>query len=383
MALSVDLLSVVLFVTLAQGFFILSILVSRHKSSSQESIFLFLMLLVLIWFQAEFLSVRLPYDIPFNPFYGTRYGSWLALGPLFYFYVRCIADKSFRFSLRRFLHFLPFVLFVWIIPLFTADFLSVRQVNYGMLSTFDPFNDSISLLQYAYSAVFVAQFVHLLVYLICAFTAIKQYEKNLEGSYSSMNSQEIGWLKIFNFLLGLIVALVSMFLILFFVTRSYNRDFDYFYVIPSTVLIYLVSYRLAGVQWLPIAPAAAVKYKKSSLKTDEGKEQSRKLQEYLAIHKPYLNNELRLEDLAEMVGITPHHLSQVLNEHLKSTFFDVINFQRVEEAKRLIAVEDKLTLLEIAFLAGFNNKTSFTNAFKKFAGQTPMEFRKNHAKAKK
>src|SRR5688572_9702170 len=236
MPLSIDLLSIVLFITLAQGFFILSILISRHKASSLASVFLFLMLLVLIWFQAEFLSVRLPYDIPFNPFYGTRYGSWLALGPLFYFYVRSISIKSFRFSLRHFLHFVPFVLFVVIIPLFTADFHSFRQVNYGMLSTFDPFNESISLLQYVYSSVFVAQFVHLLVYLIYAFRAIKQYEKNLAGSYSSMNSHEIGWLKTFNFLLLLIVALVSIFLILFFVTRSYNRDFDYFYVIPSTVL---------------------------------------------------------------------------------------------------------------------------------------------------
>ena len=383
MSLSIDLLSVVLFITLAQGFFILSILISRRKASSQESIFLFLMVSVLIWLQAEFLSVRLPYDIPFNPFYGTRYGSWLALGPLFYFYVQSIADKSFRFSLRHFLHFVPFVLFVWIIPLLTTDFLSFRQVNYGMLSTFDPFNDSISLLQYVYSSVFVAQFVHLLIYLTCSFTDIRQYEKNLAGNYSSMNSQEIGWLKIFNFLLLLIVALVSVFLILFFVTRSYDRDFDYFYVIPSSVLIYLVSYSLAGVQWLPLAPEAAVKYKKSSLKTDEGKEQSRKLKEYLAIHKPYLNNELGLEDLAEMVGMTSHHLSQVLNEHLKSTFFDFINFQRVEEAKRLITTEDKLTLLEIAFKAGFNNKTSFTNAFKKFAGQTPLEFKKINTKAKK
>jgi YesN/AraC family two-component response regulator len=119
------------------------------------------------------------------------------------------------------------------------------------------------------------------------------------------------------------------------------------------------------------------------MKTEEGKEHAQKLEEYLVIHKPYLNNELRLEDLAEMIGIPPHHLSQVLNEHLKSTFFDIINRQRVEEAQRLIASENSLTLLEIAFKAGFNNKTSFTNAFKKFTGQTPLAFKKNHVKAKK
>ncbi|HMG90848.1 MAG TPA: hypothetical protein VK589_12340, partial [Chryseolinea sp.] len=133
MSLSVDFLSVVLFITLAQGFFIISILITRYKRSSQESLFLLLKLLVLVWFQAEFLSVRLPYDIPINAFYGTRYGSWLALGPLFYFYVHTISDKSFRISVRHLVHLLPFVVFVWTIPLITADFLSFRQVNYGML----------------------------------------------------------------------------------------------------------------------------------------------------------------------------------------------------------------------------------------------------------
>jgi AraC-like DNA-binding protein len=377
MSLSVDFLSVVLFITLAQGFFIISILVTRYKRTSQESLFLLFMLLLLVWFQAEFLSVRLPFNIRINAFYGTRYGSWLALGPLFYFYVHAISDKSFRFSVRHLIHLLPFILFVWIIPMFTADLLSFRQVHYGMLSTFDPFNDSISLLQYVYSSVFVAQFGHLLVYLIICLRSIRQYEKDLAGRYSSMNSREITWLKILDILLLVIVGLVSMFLILFFATRSYNRDLDYLYVIPSSVLIYLVSYRLAGVQWLQVAPAPGVKYKKSSLKVAEGKERAQQLELYLAEHKPYLNNELRLEDLAEMVGIPSHHLSQVLNEHLNSTFFDFINRQRVEEAKRLISTDSQLTLLEVAFKAGFNNKTSFTNAFKKFSGVTPLQFKKN------
>ncbi|HEX6892289.1 MAG TPA: helix-turn-helix domain-containing protein [Chryseolinea sp.] len=377
MSLSVDFLSVLLFITLAQGFFIISVLILRYKRSSQESFFLFFILLVLVWFQAEFLSVRLPYDIPFNAFYGTRYGSWLALGPLFYFYVQSITDKSFRLARRHLIHLLPFLLFVWIIPLLTADFLSLRQVNYGMLSVFDPFNDRVSILQYVYSSVFVAQFGHLVIYLIGAFLSIRQYEKDLAGSYSSMNSREIAWLKMLNILLLLIVALVSVFLILFFVSRSYNRDLDYLYVIPSSVLIYLVSYRLAGVQWLRVAPTAVVKYKKSSLKTSEGKERAEELERYLAAHKPYLNNELRLEQLAEMLGMPSHHLSQVLNEHLNSTFFDFINRQRVEEAKKLIINEGELTLLEIAFKAGFNNKTTFTNAFKKFTGMTPLAFKKN------
>lgn len=384
MSLSVDLLSIFLLVTLSQGFFILSVLGIKYKLTPGQHFFLFLMVLALIWFQAEFLSVRLPFDIHVNAFYGTRYGAWFLLGPLFYFYVRSIAGTHFFFSTMNMLHFAPFVIFVWIIPLFAGEFLSFRQVHYGMLSTFDPFNESVSFIQYVYSAVFIGQFIHLLIYLVNTFTMIRQYERNLKGNYSSLNSSNIRWLKTVNVLLLFVLALVSLFLILFFFIRSYNRDLDYLYVLPMAILIYLISYKLAGVQW-PSTPASspkANKYEKSSLKSDQAKAYSTQLEKFVAHARPYLNNELRLQELAEMVNIPPHHLSQVINEHLQTTFFDYINQHRVEEAKKLILSDKGSSLLEIAFKAGFNNKTSFTNAFKKFTAKTPAEFRRQHTRNK-
>jgi AraC-like DNA-binding protein len=38
--------------------------------------------------------------------------------------------------------------------------------------------------------------------------------------------------------------------------------------------------------------------------------------------------------------------------------------------------DDKLTVLEAMYEAGFNSKSSFNTAFKKETGQTPTEFRK-------
>jgi len=380
MSLSVDSLSLFLIITLAQGFFILSVLTIKYQLMPGQHLFLFFMVLVLIWFQAEFLSVRLPYDIRVNAFYGTRYGAWFILGPLFYFYVRSIVGNPFVFSMRDVLHFVPFVIFVWIIPLFTSEFLSFRQVHYGMLSTFDPFDESVTFLQYTYSTVFIAQFFHFLIYLAVAFSIIRQYERNLKGNYSSLNSTNIRWLKTVNVLLLIVLALASLFLVLFFMRRSYNRDLDYLYVFPMAILIYLVGYKLAGVQW-PLASVYAGnrnKYEKSSLKVDQAKAYCAQLEQFVAHTKPYLSNELRLQELAEMVNIPSHHLSQVINEQLRSTFFDYINRHRVEEAKKQILADKDSTLLEIAFKAGFNNKTSFTNAFKKFTSKTPAEFKRQH-----
>ena len=61
---------------------------------------------------------------------------------------------------------------------------------------------------------------------------------------------------------------------------------------------------------------------------------------------------------------------------MHTTFFDFVNQKRVIAAQQLIENKPSASLLEIAFDSGFNNKTSFVNAFKKYAGMTPSAFRK-------
>jgi AraC-like DNA-binding protein len=378
--LSVDLLSIFLFITLAQGVFVLSLLLFRYKLRPVQHLYLFFLILMLLWFQAEFLSVRLSYDIHIPAFYGTRYGAWLILGPLFYIYSRAVVGNPIVSLSAIVLHVAPFVVFTCIIPLLIYDVLSFRQVNYGMLTTFDPFNDSVSFMQYAYAIIFIAQFVQGLLYTLITYTLLRNYEVKLKANYSSLDISNLRWAKTLTILLILALVLVSLFLLLFFVTQSYNRNLDYLYVIPTSLLIYAISYKLAGVSWPSGADqvARATKYEKSSLKYDQAKAYAIQLERFMAETKPYLKNELRLQEFADMMKIPAHHVSQVINEHLNTTFFDYINKYRVDEAKRLILTEPKSSLLEIAFKAGFNNKTSFNNAFKKFTSQTPAAFRKKH-----
>ena len=98
--------------------------------------------------------------------------------------------------------------------------------------------------------------------------------------------------------------------------------------------------------------------------------------------KPWLENDLRLPKLAKIVGTPTHHLSQVINEQFNLNFFDFVNKYRIEEAKKLILDEKTkhFTFLRIAYDVGFNNKTSFNSAFRKHAGMTPTEFRRNNGK---
>ena len=94
--------------------------------------------------------------------------------------------------------------------------------------------------------------------------------------------------------------------------------------------------------------------------------------------KPFLDPALCLSDLASKLSIPPHHLSQVLNTCFNQNFFDFINSYRIKESKELLSIQApiKKTILEIIYETGFNSKSVFNNAFKKYTGMTPSQFRK-------
>jgi YesN/AraC family two-component response regulator len=86
-----------------------------------------------------------------------------------------------------------------------------------------------------------------------------------------------------------------------------------------------------------------------------------------------------LSELAKKIGESPHHVSQVINEKLNKSFFELIASYRVEEAKRILSGDrkNKFTVEEVSEMVGYNSKTAFNNAFKKITGKTPSEFRKS------
>ncbi len=122
------------------------------------------------------------------------------------------------------------------------------------------------------------------------------------------------------------------------------------------------------------------KYRHSTLTDDEISRISARLTEVLREKQLFRDGSLTLRATAAEIDVRPHHLSQVINQGMGRTFFDVVNEHRVEEAMRLLADPQRArdTILAIAFESGFNNKTSFNQAFRKFVGQPPSAYRREH-----
>jgi len=124
---------------------------------------------------------------------------------------------------------------------------------------------------------------------------------------------------------------------------------------------------------------AQKKYARSGLKEQDVASYLNMIEEHMATNKPYLERELNIYDLSSQLNIPRHFLSEVINEHMGKNFYSLVNEYRVEEVKRRM-VNPKykhLTILAIAFDAGFNAKSSFNTVFKEKTGMTPSEYQQS------
>jgi AraC-like DNA-binding protein len=98
------------------------------------------------------------------------------------------------------------------------------------------------------------------------------------------------------------------------------------------------------------------------------------------VEKVYRKEDISLQILSEILSIPSYQLSWIINKKMGITFSGLLNFYRVEEVKKRLASsrDDGRTILDIAFDAGFNTKTSFNRVFKKLTRMTPSEYRRRN-----
>jgi AraC-like DNA-binding protein len=103
-----------------------------------------------------------------------------------------------------------------------------------------------------------------------------------------------------------------------------------------------------------------------------------RLHELMSADELFRDSEISLAAVAERLSITPHQLSQLLNERMDTRFWDFVNRYRIEEAKKLLRDNPDANIISVCFQVGFNTKSTFNSAFKKMAGMTPREFKQYH-----
>jgi AraC-like DNA-binding protein len=128
---------------------------------------------------------------------------------------------------------------------------------------------------------------------------------------------------------------------------------------------------------LPPPPPPKPRYAGNRLSTADRDAFLARLAACMERDQPYRNGELKLEELAAQVAMTPHELSQLINEHCGANFADYLSGHRVEALKSALRDPRRAgdTILDLALASGFNSKSAMNRVFKKHTGMTPGEFR--------
>ena len=229
-------------------------------------------------------------------------------GPLLYLFVHFFITNDPRFGSKKFIHFLLF---------FLSLALQLTLVIAGIqIST--SLSEVLELVQ------FEMLMVQILTYNFLAIKKLSNHHEAIVSTYSNLGNKDLNWLK------SLLILITSIYILSFALSHllmfgvSGAKSLFIVVQLGITVSIYLMTYRVIfqpgsfnfAVPVLPepettasetsssSEPAMVSKYQKSGLKSEQASQYMAALQNLMKYEKPYLNPELNIFSLAQLLSVS-------------------------------------------------------------------------------
>ncbi|NER19143.1 AraC family transcriptional regulator [Spongiivirga citrea] len=87
---------------------------------------------------------------------------------------------------------------------------------------------------------------------------------------------------------------------------------------------------------------------------------------------------ITLEAISEVASMTKNAFCRYFKTRTNKTYFQFLNEVRIENASRLLLNDQNISIVEVAYLSGFNNLSNFNRKFKTIKGVTPSRLRNSH-----
>ncbi len=232
----------------------------------------------------------------------------------------------------------------------------------------------------------VAILISGITYAILSYRLTIKHKQKIENNFSYREGINIRWLRNCILIIGLVFLSATIIVIArdaSGVEFAFNADYIIYIILIG--LVFYIGY--FGIKQENIFTSSAhientgtgmsgkaQKYKNSGLKSELVMEFYGKLLKIMDEEKPYLDPKLSLTGLAQMLGISPNQLSQIINQEAGFNFHDFVNTYRVEEFIDNANKNKNFSLLALALDSGFNSKSSFNHIFKKQKGVSPSKY---------
>ena len=302
------------------------------------------------------------------------------IAPLTYLFMTTqLGDKRGR---KDWLHFIPFILWLGYCMFYFSqanvfkynDSIGVMQLNIAYVETKSSYTgDPLGIRDF----VNIATIFHVVFYNIILTWRLLVEAKKKNVSVFLTKDKTIRSIR------NSFYHFIAITVILIFVKSTFTNDVgDHLIFLYISYMIFLTSFQIMNTSSYYLEASSflegpVLKYQKSSLAEENKDDILEKINNQMQDEKYFKSSTASLSGLSKTINESSHHVSQVINEQLNQSFFEMLASYRVEEAKAILKTElgKKLTIEEIAERVGYNSKSAFNTAFKKFTSQTPSTFR--------
>lgn len=297
------------------------------------------------------------------------------IGPTVWFYTRFLLDARVRFKAPDIWHLLPFAIeFCYHLSVF------VQGERYARWH-----DEHIYIGSNVYLVRDTAVLVSQGIYLLFARRAYRRYLKWAQVEYADAGMAERKWLG--RFLTAMLVRWVVLVIVgLADFVYDLNFEHDWWDNVFTCLVIYYLGLSAWGQSTIrhshyteaseyigPDTPADASVQTQTEVKPSD--QAFSRLEALMQNQRPWLDPELTLTALAEQADMSPKALSALIARS-GMNFNLYVNQYRVEQVVRLANDPDyrHLTIVGLAFEAGFNSKSTFNRTFKELKNQTPSDY---------
>jgi len=296
----------------------------------------------------------------------------LLYGPLLYFYFKRIT-KQYVLKPKDALHLIPtIVMLVVLIPFYSLSGSEKLNIMFDISTVYSK--------KYFFNLVFIPK---LTSYIIYGYFIGKLYFNNVVKQFQIDNPNIFKWLRNIFYLYSSYVCIYMIYGASFgYIYENNSEIINHLQVLAkSLMVIYIVqaAYLNSSVfkqKTFVLHKINLSKYLNSSLTESLSEELKQDLIRLFKVDKVYRDCNLNLQTLSKKLNTTRHNTSQIINEHFGMNFFELVNKFRIKDAIKLLenANIEHVSIIDVAYEVGFNNKVTFNKAFKKSTSLTPTQF---------
>ncbi|MDR6194944.1 AraC family transcriptional regulator [Siphonobacter sp. SORGH_AS_0500] len=380
-----SLFEVIILIGIAQGIIISAMITLRKRQQLNK----LLLLAVLITFNLLGVKILIHttglWDSVYFRYFPLAFE--LLIQPLVWLYIHSLVYVPFKLNRKHWPHFVPFAismgyaLTVYMATLSTMDLNEKDAIANGL--SFNLVKQIEEVL-----AIFSA-----IIYWWMGARLVHQYRQWLFDYTSTTDYPTYNWLRRLSLLCFILIGIWGLTFLLENFSIFQIRPFVYlqvFFIYLSSLVYYLgfrgymiadntvILAKLSQQQLLSFLPAQR-SGPVSPVSNDQSSKQNllkEQIEKVLIEQKLYLDPELTIQKLADVLGSSSSVVSKVINQSFGKSFRTLVNEYRVEAVKRMLDTpqSQNLSLLGIAFECGFNSEASFYRIFKSIAGISPKTY---------